>query len=608
MKHFNKLAALGLLLAGSLTANAVNVTFKVSDADAVQMDLNGEMTTLQAGDNKFDWPEYTYATFSGKSPYVITAVTNSSGTPESIYGGMWYKSIYSSDEGQVYTISVKNLDAARTASCTVNVDDPSLVDATLSGTYSPVAFTQGSNTLKFDPATETTLMLSSINYQKPIYKVTLDGVDVTSDGGTFNVPLTQGCVIDITARIPAVPVTVTFSYSDEGLGALSSVAVEGQTVADFNGTSLSMTAGQSLTLNPNSLYNITQLKVNGATQYWSGGYPYTIGAVTGDTQIYIEAHPYGTVNATLNVSDPDQITVYRGYRYNNDVMTLTGTSNAIQLPENNTTLSWKAADGCYIESVKVNGDAYTSDNVSVTEGMVIDIVTKAIVMDKTAEIWIDDRSKADNYFAFETQTREQLGTDFTSGYNQIKFYSGYVPFQLSFYSSGDLVNKVYVNDVLQSPRYQGSTSYELDLADLDVVKVFLAEEPVSCTVNFTVEDDVDPQVVRDVIRDVTDLAQPLSCFAGTQIDINKASQAFDVKVNDQALTPLVDTGNYRFNVTEPQTDVVISKKNTVGIGSIDAEGSVSAPVYNLQGVKVSDTLEGLPAGIYITAGKKVMVK
>ena len=608
MKHFNKLAALGLLLAGSFTANAINVTFKVSDADAVQMDLNGEMTTLQAGDNKFDWPEYTYATFSGKSPYVITAVTNSSGTPESIYGGMWYKSIYSTDEGQVYTISVKNLDATRTASCTVNVDDPSLVDATLSGTYSPVTFNEGSNTLKFDPTTETTLTLSSINYQKPIYKVTLGGVDVPSEGGTFNVPLTQGCIIDITARIPAVPVTVTFTYSDEGLGALSSVAVEGQTVTDFNGTSLSMTAGQSLTLNHNSLYNITQFKVNGATQSWSGGYPYTIGAVTGDTQIYIEAHPYGTVNATLNVSDPDQITVYRGYRYNNDVMTLTGTSNAIQLPENNTTLSWKAADGCYIESVKVNGDAYTSDNVSVTEGMVIDIVTKAIVMDKTAEIWIDDRSKADNYFAFETQTREQLGTDFTSGYNQIKFYSGYVPFQLSFYSSGNLVNKVYVNDVLQSPRYQGSTSYELDLADLDVVKVFLAEEPVSCTVNFTVAEGLDPQVVRDVIRDVTDLAQPLSCFAGTQIDINKATQAFDVKVNSQALTPLVDTGNYRFNVTEPQTDVVISKKNTVGIGSIDAEGSVSAPVYNLQGVKVSDTLQGLPAGIYITAGKKVIVK
>lgn len=608
MIHFNKLAALGLLLAGSLTANAINVTFRVSDADAVLMDINGTVTTLQAGNNSFNLDEYTYATFSGVSPYIITGVTNSSGTPESIYGGMWYKSIYSSDEGQVYTISVKDLDETRTASCTVKVDDPSLVDATLAGTNSPVSFTEGSNTLKFDPTTETTLTLSSTNYQKPLYKVTLDGVDVPSDGGSFNVPLTQGCVIDITAKIPAVPVNVTFTYSDEGLGALSSVAVEGQTVTDFNGTSLSMKAGQSLVLKPNSLYNITGFKINDETISWTGGYDYTIGCVTGDTQIYIEAHPYGTVNATLNVSDPNQITVYRGYSYQNDVMTLTGTSNAIQMPENNAMISWEVANGCYIESVKVDGSDYSGNYLTITEGMVIDIVTKAIVMDKTAQVWIDDRSKIVNYFSLQTNTHEDLGESIKSGYNELKFYSGYVPFLLTWYTENTVVGKVYINDELQSPMYEGSNNYQLNLENLDIVKIFYAAEPVNCTVNFTVEDDLDPQVMRDVIRDVTDLTQPLNCFAGTQIDINKATQAFDVKVNDQALTPLVDTGNYRFNVTEPQTDVVISKKSTIGIGNIDAEGNVSAPVYNLQGVKVSDTLEGLPAGIYITAGKKVMVK
>lgn len=607
MKHFNKLAALGLLLAGSLTANAVTITVKVSAANSVQMDYMGEITTLDAGDNVLNLNEGYSANFTGISPWIITGVTNAKGTAQDVYSGQWYKYISSEDEGQVYTVTTKNLDEARTASCTVNVDDPSLVNAILSGTYSQVTFTEGTNTLKFDPETETTLMLSSANYQKPIYKVTLNDTNVPSEYGSFNVPLTQGCKIDITAIIPAVPVTVTFTYSDEGLGALSSVAVEGQTVADFNGTSLSMTAGQSLALNSNPLYSITDFKVNDESKYWSGGYPYNIDCVTTDTQIYIEAHPLKTINATVNVSDPEQILVYRGYSYAPDYITLTGASTAIAMPENNSTLSWKAANGCYIESVKVNGADYTSQSVTVTEGMVIDIVTKAIVMDKTTAVWIDDRSKANYSFSFETNTREQLGESFTSGYNIVDFYSAYTPFRLSFYGE-TLVNKVYVNDELQAPAFQGGTSYELNLADKDIVKIFLAEEPVSCTVNFTVEDDVDPQVVRDVIRDVTDLTQPLSCFAGTQIDINKATQAFDVKVNDQALAPLVDTGNYRFNVTEPQTNVVISKKNTVGIGNIDAEGSVSAPVYNLQGVKVSDTLQGLPAGIYITAGKKVMVK
>lgn len=608
MKHLNKLATLGLFLAGSLVANAVNVTFKVSNADAVYMDVNDEVTNLKAGDNTFNLKEYAYATFSGISPWVITSVTNASGTPETLYGGMWYKYITSSDEGQVFTFTLQNLEDARTASCTVNVDDPTLVNAQLSGTYSPVTFNQGANTLKFDPETENTLILTAANYQKPIYKVTLNGADVPSDGGTYNIPLTQGCQIDVTAIIPSVPVTVNFTYSEKGAGALSSVAVDGQAVADFNGTSLTMTAGQSLTLNPNSLYNITGFTINGASQYWSGGYAYTLNTVLSDTEIHIEAHPYSTVNATLNVSDPQQIKVYRGYSYNNDVITLSGTTNTIQVPENNTVISWEAATGCYIESVKVNGEDYTSDNVSCTEGMTIDIVTKAIVMDKTTAVWIDDRSKLDYYFSFESNTREDLGSSFTSGYNIVDFYSGYTPFRLSWYSTNPVVGKVYVNNELKSPMYDGSSSYELNLADLDVVKLFYAAEPVDCNVTFNVAEGLDPNVIRDVICSVTDLTQPLACFAGTQIDITKNTKEFDVKVNGVPVTPLPETDDYRLTVTEPQTTVEVSKKLADSIGSIEAESTVASPVYNLQGVKVADTLEGLPAGIYITAGKKVVVK
>ena len=41
-----------------------------------------------------------------------------------------------------------------------------------------------------------------------------------------------------------------------------------------------------------------------------------------------------------------------------------------------------------------------------------------------------------------------------------------------------------------------------------------------------------------------------------------------------------------------------------GIG----EQEYSTKVYNLQGVKVADSLEGLPQGIYIVNKKKVIVK
>lgn len=47
--------------------------------------------------------------------------------------------------------------------------------------------------------------------------------------------------------------------------------------------------------------------------------------------------------------------------------------------------------------------------------------------------------------------------------------------------------------------------------------------------------------------------------------------------------------------------------NTSAINSLNAEG-VDAPVFNIQGVKVSGNLENLPAGIYVVNGKKVLVR
>lgn len=608
MKHLDKIAAAALLLAGSLTAEAINVTFHVDYANAVTMRFNGTSQTLAQGDNSFDLSEFDYLSFEGIQPYVIQSVSNSSGTPESVYSGMWYKSISSSDEGQTYNISVKNLDEARTASCTVSVDDPSLVRASFLGTYAVVNLSEGDNTVKYDPELENTLVISSSDYYKPIYKVTLDGADVTSQSGTYYVQLSQGCQVDITAKIPEVPVTVTFSYSEEGAGAISSVAVDGQPVEDFDGTTVNMTAGQSLTINPNMAYNITAFKINDEQKYWSGTYAYKIQSVTADTQIYVEAHPYSTIGVTVKVSDPDQLVLYRGYSYQNDIVALTSTETVVELPENNTVMSWKAADGCYLKSVKVNGEAYTNEYVNCSDGMVIEFETEAIVMDKTAVVWIDDRNAPDSYFSFQTATREQLGENMTSGYNTIAFYDGYNPFGLSWYSNTPVVGKVYVNDVPEVPRFEGSTTYELTLADGDVVKVFYAAEPVDCSVKFTLGEGVTANVTRDVICDVADLGATLSCFAGTQINIAKADDSIDVKVNGEALTALEGGENYQFVVTAPETNVEITARDPNSIDGITGDSAVAAPVYNLQGVKVSETLEGLPAGIYITSGRKVVVK
>ena len=54
---------------------------------------------------------------------------------------------------------------------------------------------------------------------------------------------------------------------------------------------------------------------------------------------------------------------------------------------------------------------------------------------------------------------------------------------------------------------------------------------------------------------------------------------------------------------------VIGEGETTGITDIvDDAANASGKVYNLQGVLVGNTTEGLPKGVYIKNGRKIIVK
>lgn len=588
---------------GSLSASAVKFTVNVAIPAAVKCMVNGSSRQLTAGANEFDVAEYTNIQMESVAPYLITKVINKSGTPQSVYGGTW--SIYPSsyDEGQVYTVIATNLDEGRTASCTVNVDDASLVNAMLSGYSQNVTLKNGANTVKFDPDYEENLIISSAQYDMPLYSVKLDGAAVPAQGNSFTVPLEQGCVIDIQAIFPDIDITVAFNYSEGGAGAISSVKVNGQTVSDFNGNSLVMKAGQKISLTSNSNYNIESVKMNGNNIGWTGGYEYTT-VLTGNTTFDITAHPYGTVKAKVIVDEPGNIIFYKGYSYDNQVVALKAGENEIELPENNTTVSWKAADNCFISTVTVNGSAWTSDYANVTEGMTIAFTTGKIVLDKTAAVWIDNKAAASNYFSLSSGNRNNI--NIANGYNVIEFYDGMNPFGLSWYSQTPVVGKVYVNGTLTNPMYVGSTAYQFDLADKDVVKIFLAEEPVECAVNFTVANGVSATVTRDVIQPVENYADGFNCFKGTQVNVE--GTGIKVKVNGTEIN--AENGNYQFVVEDPATSVAIESTSLVGIENIEAAEAADAPVFNLMGVRVGNRsqLSELAPGIYVVGGKKMVVK
>lgn len=136
----------------SFSAAADNVNFQVNvpEPTAVKCTESGVERELTQGLNDFSIPQYNPVVFESVAPYLLTKVTNKTGTPQNVYGGQWSLYVYPDSEGEVYTLETINLDESRDSEFTLIVDDPSRVDASLSGYNQPVTLQAGSNTVKFN--------------------------------------------------------------------------------------------------------------------------------------------------------------------------------------------------------------------------------------------------------------------------------------------------------------------------------------------------------------------------------------------------------------------------------------------------------------------------
>lgn len=620
MRKLNAFLAGLLTLSGTLSASTVSFTLNIPKyAEGLMMNIseNGDYrdnVPLANGENNFELAEGSSFNIQGTTPYQISKVTNKAGTTVST-GNYWYMYPNSSDDGQVYTIDVINLDDARTASCTVNVDDASRVSATLSGTSTRVSLQNGTQTLRFDPENENILYVSSSDYYLPLYSVKVDDAVVPLESGQHAVPLTNGCNVDIIAKIPEVPVTVTFNINETGEGCVTDVKVDDEAVTDFDGHELTMTAGHRLSFTVPSTFSLDSFSINGESTYYSGGYAYSM-TVTANTTIDIEAHRYATYKCKVMVTDPTHIRLYAGRSTYGTPIQLSGPVSDIEVPENDAYLAWKAADGCKINDVTADGIPVTYDYIEVTDGMTLSFNTAEIVMDKTAVFWIDNKEALDDgsysYLTLMANTanydRVDLSSALQTGYSLIPFYDGYTSFGLGWYTTNNVVGKVYLNGTEQEAMWGQYTFSPLN--DGDVVKVFLSNEPEECHVSFTVDEGIDATVVRDIISNVGNWREGFTTFAGTQVNIAPVQGVgLAVKVNGVEVPEDNDAGSHQFVVVEPRTEVAISKAGTDGIATVGAENA-DAQVYNLQGVKVgsSKDLNRLPAGIYIVNGRKLIVK
>ena len=607
------------IAANAQEAKSMKVIFNVDDPANVTISVDGVSQELVAGDNEITlsapYGYYNSVYVNATDGNFITKATKDGANQlYSPYNTQWSYYPSDSDEGKtIYIETIAGKDA-RTASCTVTVDDASKVRVQRNGTYTNVELQNGENTIYYIPGFETMLMIDAATYGTTLYKATLNGEDlVYSYGYSVNLNAEGGDKIEILANFPeGLTWNVKFTYVDaeKAKGVVTGVTVDGTAVENYDEEEgFDVPAGKNVAITfDNVNYKIDGVTVNGKSEYVYSSYSFTPSA---DTEININAHKYGTVKATVNIDNKDNVIVYKGYSYNNDIIEVNNGDNEIELSENNAVITIKANSGCFItsvtygETVLSNQSEYTINPV--TEGMVIKVVSGAIVRDKSFTLNIDDISAAEYGFDLTRADRTKV-ENLITGENKVAFAEGETHYMLSAY--GSPVFGVFKNGVMINPSYQGGTYIEFDAADGDAFDAYVKELPKTYNVKFELAEGIYSYQFKEVSASHVGSSNQWQNMGYTAIE----GTSFEIKIIPASdLNIVVKVGETTINADENGAFVVpvseaatisISDGTGTGINGINAENADNS-FYTLQGVKVNGKIA---KGLYIKNGKKVIVK
>ena len=609
------------IAANAQEAKSMKVIFNVDNPDNITINIDGVAQSLVAGDNEItlNAPYGYYSSISVNATdgnFITKATKDGANQLYSAYNTQW--SFYPSDSDADKTIFIETIAGkdARTASCTVTVDDASKVRVQRNGTYTTVELQNGENTVYYIPGYETMLMISPATYGTTLYKATLNGEDlVYSSGYSANLSSEGGDVIDILANFPeglTYNVKLTYVDIEKAKGVVTGVTVDGTAIDTFNDAEgFDVPAGKAVAIT----FDNVNFKIDGVTvnetplSYVYSSYNFT---PTNNTVINIDAHRYGTVKATLNVDNKDNVIVYKGYSYNGEIIEVANGDNDIELSENNAVVTIKANSGCFITSVTYgettlsNQSEYTIS--SVTDGMVISVVSGAIVRDKSFTLNIDDITAAQYGFTLTRASDRSTVDGLVTGKNTVAFAESETHYQLGAF--GAPVFGVFNRGVMINPSYQGSTSVEFDVEDGDVIDAYVKELPATYNVKFTLEEGIYAYQFNEVSASYVGASSQWSTMGYTAVEGTEFTITIkpmdglniDVKVGEEAIAANAE-GAFEVPVSEAAT-INITKSTSDGINTINASNADNV-IYTLQGVKVNGKAA---KGLYIKNGKKVVVK
>ncbi len=611
MKHFYTFFLMFVMAV--LPGFAAEYILDIDHADRVRVSAFGQTIDLTDGENTLDLDDpYGYGISLNietvSSDYGIASIVKRDGTAlTSIYGNQAYCTF--DENNKYYKVTTSNLVENRTATLTVICDEPTKFGLRLDGTSRVVTFTETNNVVKFDPEKEASATLYKNNYEDVFYKVQLNGEDVPEQYGSYYLEYTDGSTLEVSMKAPDVDYNYTITEMPGAEGFVSAVKVGGVAVSDPK--SFKAHAGEKVEIEAlTSSYIFEKMEFGAQTlTYFYSPYSFT---ATADTHIKIHARKPGSFTASFDIDDPANVTIGLSNSSSSPFSLRAGTQD-IKFEEDNygssITIYIKATGIGTLKSVKRNDielyngyDIYTQVNKD--DKFVI--VTEKITRDWNGVLYVE--GVANSHFLSFNHERTQIVANPTDGYNMFTFGNVDLPISLGFYPKDSSASPaVYINGDKAEPENQGSYTYQLNPADGDVIKVFINKEPESYDLAFDMPEKTDGiSVRRDHLTTISDFAMPSTSHAGTvyHLTVPDAS-VYTATLGDTPLT-FDESNTAEFTPKAHSTLKVEAIQD--GIEDITAGANAPSDVYNLQGIRVGDSTEGLPSGIYIVGSKKVYVK
>lgn len=616
------LCTLCALCSISLRAQSEGIKARIiiDDIERVAISVNyTDYPDIQNGLNVIDVEPGTTVTVKARENCCLKSVvgtgTDGQSWDEFIIEQSYCELRFYSDWGDTYTVTSARNEEVQNASCTLKVDDASKIKVTHKVSQAEVAIVDGENIIKFDPTTETGLVITPTD--KAIYKLVVDGNDITNVSSySYEVPVVNGTVIEVQANYPDVDCPVHLLLEgDEAADFITGADVDNKPVFNYKNDDFTVKAGASLKLYANTKeWEVDECTINGETRSFFN--PFEV-VITEETNICIRVHKYATFKVTITVDDPNRVEVYRGYHYNNDRIELKAGDNTVEIMRNTPIVSILPAKDCYLESCQVDDYSYERSDLQISPlrvGSLVDdshitVVTGNIVRDKQAAIFLQGLEQVEDYFTLQRADQSKI-EGLKNGYNNFCFYDYDNDFILG--TGSPVEAHVYQNDKKLAPKYPGSYTYLAELKPMDVLKVFFGDAPANYQVTFAGEAEALSQltVVRDMLINVPGFAAGFSALSGTLVSIRPATEAkVEISVNGEALQPMAD-GTYEFTVLR-DTKVNVTENSITGINKIETKATHEGPVYNLSGEcvlnrAIPEAMQHLPKGIYVIEGKKIV--